>query len=150
MKLKYDEFKINKIEQKNKFLHKNGETAKEKEKKYILIVDDEAIIRDLVSDVLKENDYDILTAANGEEGLEIYKKNQQIIDLIILDIIMPGISGGELFKLIREINPDMKIIITSGYSKQKVTKTIMASGANGFLPKPFNINKLLELVNTTI
>ncbi len=113
----------------------------------ILIVDDENIIRDLLHDVLVEQDYKVLLAKNGEEGLDLYKEYQQNIDITILDIIMPGISGKEVFEKIRDINPKAKIIITSGYSKQKITESLIADGANGFLPKPFNIDKLLDLIN---
>ena len=63
---------------------------------------------------------------------------------------MPGMSGKELFEKIRELNPNAKIIITSGYSKQQITENLMASGANGFLPKPFNIDKLLGLIKALV
>ena len=121
-----------------------------KEKHQILVVDDEVIIRDLLNDVLIEQNYDVILAKDGFEGLELYKKNEQTIGLIILDIIMPGMSGKEVFEKIREINGKAKIIITSGYSKQKVTESLIANGANGFLPKPFNIDKLLGIIKALI
>ena len=121
-----------------------------KGKHQILVVDDEVIIRDLLSDVLIEQNYDVILAKDGFEGLELYKKNEQTIGLIILDIIMPGMTGKEVFEKIREINGKAKIIITSGYSKQKVTESLIANGANGFLPKPFNIDKLLGIIKALI
>jgi PAS domain S-box-containing protein len=124
--------------------------SKEKSKTQILVVDDEMIIRDLLNDVLVDQNYNIILAKDGLEGFELYKKNQNSIDLVILDIIMPGMSGKEVFEKIREINPAAKIIITSGYSKQQVTESLMHSGANGFLPKPFNIDKLLGLIKALV
>lgn len=121
-----------------------------KGKHQILVIDDEVIIRDLLSDVLVEHNYDIILAEDGFKGIEEYKKNQSTIELIILDIIMPGMTGKEVFEKIREINDKAKIIITSGYSKQKITESLIANGANGFLPKPFNIDKLLGIIKALI
>lgn len=123
---------------------------KRKDKPQILIVDDEVIIRDLLNDVLIDHNYEIISAKDGFEGLKKYQKNMDTIDLVILDIIMPGMTGDEVFKKMRAINPDSKIIITSGYSKQKITEELMTSGANGFLPKPFNIDKLLGLIKALV
>jgi len=116
----------------------------------ILVVDDEVIIRDLLNDVLIDQKYDILLAKDGSEGLELYTKHQKSIDLVLLDIIMPGMSGKEVFEKIREMDSNAKVIITSGYSKQQITESLMASGANGFLPKPFNIDKLLGLIKALV
>ena len=123
---------------------------KVKDKFQILVVDDESIIRDLLNDVLVEQNYDVILAKDGLEGLELYKKNEKTINIVILDIIMPGMTGKEVFEKIREINDKAKIIITSGYSKQKVTDSLIANGANGFLPKPFNIDKLLGIIKALI
>jgi two-component system, cell cycle sensor histidine kinase and response regulator CckA len=116
----------------------------------ILVVDDEVIIRDLLNDVLEEQNYEVILAKDGLEGLELYKKYEKTINIVILDIIMPGMTGKEVFEKIREINSKAKIIITSGYSKQKVTDSLIANGANGFLPKPFNIDKLLGIIKALI
>jgi PAS domain S-box-containing protein len=143
-------------EPSNSYIGKESDVGTEMKKRelkenfQILVVDDEAIIRDLLNDVLIDQNYDVILAKDGFEGLELYKKNKKSIDLIILDIIMPGMSGKEVFDKIREIDKEAKIIITSGYSKQKVTESLMSSGANGFLPKPFNIDKLLGLIKALV
>jgi len=121
-----------------------------KNKPLILVVDDENIIRDLLNDVLTDHNYEVLQAKDGKMGIELYKEHAQKIDVVLLDIIMPGISGKEVFEYIRGMNPKAKIVITSGYSKQKVTDSLLANGVNGFLPKPFNIEKLLGLVKALI
>jgi PAS domain S-box-containing protein len=131
-------------------VEKSRSNLKVKEKPQILVVDDEVIIRDLLNDILEDHNYDIILAKDGIEGFELYKKHKNSIDLVLLDIIMPGMTGKEVFEKIREINADAKVIITSGYSKQQITDSLMANGASGFLPKPFNIDKLLGLIKALV
>lgn len=123
---------------------------KAKQKATILVVDDEYIIRDLLNDVLNDLNLNVILAKDGIEGLELYKTHNNNIDITILDIIMPGMTGKEVFEKIREINPQAKIIISSGYSQQKITNMLIANGANGFLPKPFNIDKLVGLIGALV
>ena len=114
----------------------------------ILVIDDEPLILGSLEALLNKKGYEIHLASTGKEGIKFL--DQEGADLVLLDIIMPGMSGKEVFEKIREINPDAKIIITSGYSKQQITESLMASGANGFLPKPFNIDKLLGLIKALV
>jgi len=116
----------------------------------VLVVDDESIIRDLIEDLLTDEGYQILLAENGVDAMQIYESHPQNIDLVILDIIMPKMDGRELFFKMRELNPGVKIIITSGFSKPNVKEELMEKGANGFLPKPFTINLLTDLVQSVL
>ena len=77
-------------------------------------------------------------------------EKQKEIDLVILDMIMPGISGGETFDRLREINPGIKVLLSSGYSIEGQAKTIMDRGCNGFLQKPFQLEKLSRKVREMI
>lgn len=121
-----------------------------KENYRVLVVEDEEIIRDLIEEVLDIKGYDTIMAEDGIEGLELFEKNCQQIDLVILDIIMPGMDGRELYKRIKTIKPDIKVIITSGYNKSNVKEELLKCGADGFLPKPFNIDNVIELLQNIL
>ena len=112
----------------------------------IIVVDDHELFRSGMESLLKKNiDFEVHEGVGTQSELDKILSAEQI-DIVLLDIIMPGMSGKEVFEKIRGINPNAKIIITSGYSKQQITESLIASGANGFLPKPFNIDKLLGLI----
>ena len=88
-----------------------------------------------------------LTAGNGAEGIEMFKKNCAEIKLVILDVEMPGISGEKVFHMLKEITPEVKILIASGYGKEYLETTIFKSKISHFLPKPFKIEQLSYKVN---
>ncbi|MBW2094584.1 MAG: response regulator [Deltaproteobacteria bacterium] len=115
-------------------------------KETILLVDDEEMIADVASDMLKNLGYDVLTAKSGEEAVEVYKELKSKVDLVILDLIMPGMSGSRTFDLLREENPDIKVLLSSGYSLTGEASTIMSRGCSGFVQKPYNIHKLSQKV----
>ena len=112
----------------------------------ILLVDDEEYIRDLGVELLTDVGYKVLTATNGEEGLQIYKKEQKKIDLIILDLVIPGMGGKKCYEEILKINPRAKILIVSGYSANGPGKSALEAGAKGFVGKPFDVSHLLEKI----
>ena len=84
-------------------------------KETLLLVDDENMILGVGSEMLKELGYVVLIARNGKEAVEIYRTNQGKINMVILDMIMPGMGGGETYDKIKEINPNIKVFLTSGY-----------------------------------
>jgi two-component system cell cycle sensor histidine kinase/response regulator CckA len=112
----------------------------------ILLVDDEKFIRELGVDVLGQAGYTVLTAGSGEQALEVYRKEQAQIDLVILDLIMPGIGGGKCLEGLLKIDPRAQILIASGYSPDASTKGALESGAAAFINKPYDTKQLLELV----
>lgn len=112
----------------------------------VLVVDDEEIMRSLVKEMLEECGYNLLFAEDGEEGLNIYQQNYAQIDLVLLDMIMPKKSGVETFHAIRQITPDAKIIVTSGFRQDERVDKLLAKGAAGFIQKPYTINKLSEII----
>ncbi len=83
-----------------------------------------------------------LTARGGREAIELYQKNQDDINIVILDMIMPNMSGGEVYDRMKEINPDIKVLLSSGYSIDGQATDILSRGCNGFIQKPFTINEL--------
>ena len=116
----------------------------------ILLVDDEEAIRELGKDILARFGYTVLMASDGETALEIYRENKKEISLVILDIIMPGMGGRKCLEELLKINPELRIIIASGYSMNGPSKEILKAGAKGFIGKPYNINQILKGVRETL
>jgi len=112
----------------------------------ILLVDDEEYIRDLGVELLTDAGYTVLTANDGEEGLELYRQKQENIDLVILDLVIPGMGGKKCYEEILKIDPKAKILIVSGYSANGPGKAAIEAGAKGFVGKPFDVSHLLETI----
>lgn len=113
----------------------------------ILLVDDEEIIIDVSVEMLEELGYRVLKAIGGKEAISEYQANSAKIDLIILDLIMPEISGGEVYDQLKAINPEVKVLLSSGYSVDGQATEILKRGCNDFIQKPFNMEKLSKKVN---
>ncbi len=108
----------------------------------LLLVDDESSIVDVCRDILIHLGYKIFTASNGKEALNIYKSHPDEIDLVILDMIMPGLSGQDTFEELKLINPRVKVMLSSGYSLTDQAQRIMDSGCRAFIQKPFRVDDL--------
>jgi CheY-like chemotaxis protein len=116
----------------------------------ILLIDDEQMIIDVGRELLSELGYEVMLARSGPEAIEGYKKNHPRIDLVIMDMIMPGMSGGETFDRLKEINPDVKVLLSSGYSINGQATKILQRGCDGFIQKPFNMNQLGEKIQAIL
>ncbi|MDX8388229.1 MAG: response regulator, partial [Ghiorsea sp.] len=103
----------------------------------VLIVDDEETIREVASSMLKEIGFDTLTACDGIEGVEMYRTHQQSIKAVLLDMTMPRMGGEDAFSEMCRINPDVKVILSSGYNQQDATNRFAGKGLAGFLQKPY-------------
>ncbi len=108
----------------------------------ILLVDDEATILDVAGDMLKSLGYTVITAQDGPSAVDLYREQQKEIDLVILDMVMPDMSGGEIFDEIKKINPQAKVLLSSGYSLNGKASKIIARGCDGFIQKPFTIGDI--------
>ncbi|MBW2117432.1 MAG: response regulator [Deltaproteobacteria bacterium] len=108
----------------------------------VLFVDDEEMIIDVGTKMVEAFGYEVLTARDGKEAIEIYKVKRDRIDMVILDMIMPGLGGGETYDRLKEINPDIKVLLSSGYSIDGQANEILERGCDGFIQKPFNMNQL--------
>ena len=108
----------------------------------VLVVDDEPDIREVARDMLVALGYAVYTAADGPEALEIFRSKQDAIDLVILDLIMPGMGGAEVFDRLRELDPNVDVLVSSGYSQEGDAAEILARGGRGFIQKPFRMNAL--------
>lgn len=117
----------------------------------LLIVDDEEAIRGLLRDALSGLGYKVIEASNGKEAIELYYSKRDIIDLVILDLIMPVMGGEETLIRLREINPDVKVLIATGYGVSEALKeTLRDKGINGFIKKPFNIAEISGMIKTVL
>jgi len=116
----------------------------------ILLVDDEHLLRELGSTVLSRAGYTVLTACNGKQGAEIYGTEQDRIALVIVDLIMPEMGGEQCLAAILKMNPDAKVITTSGLAVDEPMQKMMGAGAKGILRKPFGVNQLLQTVRKTL
>jgi len=108
----------------------------------VLLVDDEEAVLQVGSEMLKRLRYDPFSAKEGTEAVEMYRNNLGKIDLVILDMIMPGMSGSQTFDKIKEIHPDAKVLLSSGYSIEGQAREIINRGCCGFIQKPFTMNDL--------
>ena len=100
------------------------------------------MIIDVGCDILKKLGYEVLIAKSGKEAIEIYRINQKKIDLIILDMVMPEMDGGNTYDRLRDVNPDIKVLLSSGYSIDGHAEKILSRGCDGFIQKPFDIKRL--------
>ena len=110
----------------------------------VLFVDDEDMIIEVAEELFKELGYKILIARGGKEAIEIYEKNKEQIDIVILDMIMPDMSGSVTYDRLKEIDPHIKVLLSSGYSINGQATEIMDRGCDGFIQKPFKIKELSQ------
>jgi PAS domain S-box-containing protein len=110
----------------------------------LLLVDDQESIREVSQDMLTALGYHVLLAESGGEAIEIFKKRKAEIELVILDMIMPEMSGGDTFDVLRKIEPEVKVVLSSGYSLNGQAAQILERGCNGFIQKPFSIEVLSQ------
>ncbi|MCU0585460.1 MAG: response regulator [Desulfobacterales bacterium] len=108
----------------------------------ILLVDDEEMILEVGRSMLERLGYKVHCAKNGSEALDLLKRQRDGIDLVILDLIMPGMDGGKLFDRIRELRPGLSALLSSGYAIDGQAEEILHRGCNGFIQKPFGITEL--------
>lgn len=116
----------------------------------ILIIDDQEVIRSVSKEMLELIGYNVLVAESGAEGIALFAAHAAEIDLIILDMIMPGMSGSEAFQRLRAIRPDIRIILASGYSLEGEVADVLSWGCQGFLQKPFHSTQLAQKVAEVI
>ena len=116
----------------------------------ILLVDDEEMVIDVGEQMLKALGYKIMIAGSGKEAIDVYRENQDKIHMVILDMIMPDIGGGDTFDSLKEINPDAKVLLSSGYSINGQAQEILDRGCNGFVQKPFSIADISKKIRETL
>ena len=119
-----------------------GDTLKGSET--VLFVDDEDMIIEVAEDLLEKLGYKVLIAKSGKEAIKTYKKNKEQIDIVILDMVMPDMSGGETYDNLKEIYPDIKVLLVSGYSLNEAATKILDRGCDGYIQKPAKSKELSQ------
>jgi len=116
----------------------------------ILLVDDEAEIAELAATMLTDEGYRVVLARDGFEALKIYQQIGNQIGLVILDFFLPVMDGDAVFDELRALNPEVAVVLSSGFAEQSKLGGMLAQGLKGFIPKPYTTEKLLEQVRSTI
>jgi two-component system, cell cycle sensor histidine kinase and response regulator CckA len=112
----------------------------------ILLVDDEGQILDVSEEMLMVLGYTVHTAPSGKKAIELYREHKDTIDMVILDMIMPDLSGGETYDQLKQINPHVRVLLSSGYSRDSQASEIGGRGGNGFIQKPFDMKDLARKI----
>ncbi|MBN1867578.1 response regulator [Candidatus Sumerlaeota bacterium] len=123
--------------------HRNG-------KGKILIVDDEETVRNVARRILEINGYSVLTANDGREGIEVFRRHAQEIAAVLLDMTMPHLSGESTFTEMRRIRPDVRVVLSSGYSESEATERFAGKGLAGFIQKPYSAKALAEKIGAIL
>jgi len=116
----------------------------------ILLVDDQESVRDVAKDMLEALGYEVVTASDGLEGVSRYRDIWREIDLVVLDMVMPNMSGGDCFRRMKEINPKARVILSSGYSMDGAIQDVMNEGILAFIQKPYRLEELSRVVGTAV
>jgi PAS domain S-box-containing protein len=116
----------------------------------IFLIDDEEMVMDVGVALLNKLGYTVLEAMNGYEAIEVYKANKDKIDLVILDMIMPYMGGGETYDTLKKIDSEVKVLLSSGYSLSGQASEILDRGCNGFIQKPFNMRNLSQKIREVL
>ena len=112
----------------------------------ILLVDDEEMILDVSVQLLKILGYKVIEAKGGKEAVDIYRQAKDKIDMVLLDMVMPDMGGGKAYDLMKEINPNVKVLLSSGYSIDGQATEILNRGCDGFIQKPFSMKRLSQRI----
>jgi CheY-like chemotaxis protein len=116
----------------------------------ILVVDDENLIRSLATAVLEQAGFRVLAACDGQEGLGLYRRHRTEIDLVLLDYTMPKMTGLQVFHALQELNPDVRVVFSSGYAMDTDSGLLLAAGARAFVAKPYRPTELVRAVREAL
>jgi CheY-like chemotaxis protein len=119
-------------------------------KETILVVDDEPEIRELTEEALQSWGYTVLAAESGESALEVFSRRKSDIDLVILDLNMPGMGGIKCMEELLQTSPDIRVLIASGYSTDGQAKESVKKGASGYIAKPYRIKELMAEIRNIL
>lgn len=107
-------------------------------------------MREAVEDILDSIGIEVFSAQDGHEGIATYLSNKEKIDLVILDMRLPGLTGAEILQMLRSINPLVKVVVASGYDEQEIERQLKGQPTSSILRKPYNADTLLSTVQTVL
>jgi CheY-like chemotaxis protein len=113
---------------------------------FMLVVDDESIMRKIAVNVLKSAGHEAIAVKGGVEAVDIFKQRHAEINLVLLDLLMPDKSGQETFFEMKEIKPDVKVLLVTGVKKDKRIQSLLDAGVKGYIEKPFKLSHLAKRV----
>ena len=116
----------------------------------VLVVDDEQLLLDISSDILKTCGYEVINFHNSDDAIEAYRRRWLEIRAVLMDMSMPGLAGKELFMKFREINPDVKVLLVSGFSRNRRIDEMLELGVKMFLQKPITYSKLAQAMHDVV
>jgi len=126
------------------------EPSKEIKKRGVLVVDDEEVVRGLLTGVLSAEGFEVFQAADGVEAMEVYESHHRSIDLVILDMIMPGMGGEEVLRRLRASSRKVKVVISSGFMSEEQRDKLQEYGVDGFLDKPYGDTDVIDIANSVL
>ena len=116
----------------------------------VLVIDDEMVLRELSISMLTQCGYEVLTACDGIDGINVYKENRSDISAVILDMVMPKMNGKETYIELKKINPEIKVLLASGFTRDDRVEEVLKLGVNDFIQKPYTIYELSETIQKVI
>lgn len=117
---------------------------------YVLIIDDEEIVRSVAKRTLEKFGFKVLTAKDGQEGVNVFRKHAKRIDGVLLDMTMPKMSGEEALREMRRTDPKVRVILSSGYNQRNAIARFAGKGLAGFIQKPYEPRALVEKLNEVL
>ena len=119
-------------------------------KSTILVVDDEEMVRSIATQMLEKLGYTVVAVSSGTEAIERFESDPESFDLVILDMIMPGMNGSRVFDEMKKLDSGTKFILSSGYSRDSQANEIMNRGCDAFIQKPFRLLELSQLIESLV
>lgn len=116
----------------------------------VLLVDDEESVRDVASAMLHELGFEVISAVDGSQALELYRRHGEGIALVLMDLNMPNLSGEEAFHELRKMDAGVRVILSSGFSEQEVTRKFLGKGLEGFVQKPYTLAALRAVMSRSL
>jgi two-component system cell cycle sensor histidine kinase/response regulator CckA len=116
----------------------------------ILVVEDEELLLDLLKEMLEDEGYRVLTAADGPQAIDLYRAEKENVSLVLSDMGLPGMGGWEVLRQLKSINPSVKVILSSGFMDSKVRQDMVSAGAKDFIQKPYMPEKVIQKIRETI